>query len=120
MTSKNWVASGKEAQPAAVEPEGGIPCRACSHVNPYSHTDLGYWVGNRLYNHVFACQRCGGVQGSAGYLGDLSGVVKQEWDQGECAEEDQRYFDLDYVSSQGQHRTHGWFNIKTRRITQTG
>lgn len=118
-----YFVSAKTEQEKALEPqapEGYMECCACSHPNPYSHTDKGYWVGNRLFAHVFECQRCKGVQGDAGYRRDADIIVQNAWHEGESLDENQRYYDIIYIDSTGQHRKHGWFDLTTRKITQTG
>jgi len=115
----NYV-SAKAQQDAPVVDEGGFNCACCGKLNPYTHTDLGYWIGSRFFSQVFACKHCGAVQGEAGYAYEANMIVKDAWDDQNCAPEDQRYYDLVYTTSAGQRRMHGWFNPANRKITQTG
>jgi ribosomal protein L37AE/L43A len=72
---------------------------------------------------VYHCQGCGGIFHTSGtlYLGDSYAYVLPYWDApGACATEDQRYYDLTVLGSEGVTRRHGWYNPKTKRITQVG
>lgn len=88
------------------------PCPCCSNAtgNPRYSESIGH-------SSVFRCHRCGAVFGSC-YLGDSYAIVRPEWHAGE--EGEQFYFDLECLGSAGITRRHGWANVSTRRITQTG
>lgn len=68
---------------------------------------------------VYTCAACGAIYGSC-YLGDSYRLVRPTWHEGPSAPERERYFDLSVLGSRGEERRHGWFNVDTRRITQTG
>lgn len=72
---------------------------------------------------VYTCSKCGAIFHNPGlmYLGDSYGYVLPQWDaEGACKPEDQRYYDLSVLGSEGPERRHGWFNPATKRITQVG
>ena len=87
-------------------------CPACSSTDSKPHTVAG----------TVTCAKCGALFTTrAIYKGDSYQVVLPSMDAiGACAPEDQRYFDLETLGSEGYVRRHGWFNPVTRRITQVG
>ena len=54
------------------------------------------------------------------YLGESYELVLPEFETGETAREDLRYYDLTCLGSKGLTRRHGWYNRRTRRIVQVG
>ena len=92
-----------------------MTCPACSSE---AHTTADPLIPVRLRGAVVACRDCGGIYTTRPiYLGDSYAVVLPRWHEG--ADGDTRYFDLEVLGS-GSGRRHGWFNIETRGITQTG
>jgi hypothetical protein len=78
--------------------------------------------GHRLvkFPRVFSCYSCEGVVGDAGYLGDSYGLVSPHWADREVPAALTRYFDLVALGSTGEVRRHGWFDPRSRRVTQVG
>lgn len=66
------------------------------------------------------CRRCGGVVSQSMYKGDSFEVVLPFFETGSYEPEEERYFDLTVVGSEGVERRHGWYLPRTRRITQVG
>lgn len=102
--------NGAEAQ---AKPYDFRRCPGCDNVR-----------GNKVdARGVYTCARCAGIFHNQGllYLGDSYNYVLPHWDEnGACKVEDQRYYDLTVLGSQGVVRRHGWFNPATKRITQVG
>ena len=69
---------------------------------------------------VYTCRACDGLIAMSIYLGDAYALVLPEFETGETAPEDRRYYDLTCVGSSGLTRRHGWYNRRTRRIVQVG
>lgn len=73
---------------------------------------------------VWICTRCGGIFGTC-YLGDSYGFVLPQFDEGEADLDWVRYYDFRTLGvDEGRPfeigRRHGWYNIRTGRITQVG
>ena len=68
---------------------------------------------------VYEHSRCGAVLGTC-YKGESYGVYLPYWAPAGTPLENQRYFDLTVLGSDGVNRVHGWFDSVTRMITQTG
>jgi hypothetical protein len=68
---------------------------------------------------VFKCEACGGLLSTGIYRGDVSDFVNlYEWHTGV---EDARYFDFTILSGDlTVGRVHGWFDRKSKRLTQVG
>lgn len=87
-------------------------CRACDNVR-----------GNKLVEGEYAlytCGACGALFGDCGYLGDSYKYVSAFFSKAEVPAEQQRYFDLSCLSSNGPTRRHGWYDPSTKLITQVG
>jgi len=87
----------------------GISCPACSGRKHHRHPKV---------HGVYTCDRCGAVHGTC-YKGESYEIVLPYWHEGESKPEDERYYDLETLGTTIERR-HGWFNINTKRITQTG
>ena len=69
---------------------------------------------------VYECPNCKAVIGTC-YLGESYAIVKSAWFQGPDPERERwRYYDLITLGSRGIERRHGWFDIETRLVLQTG
>jgi hypothetical protein len=66
------------------------------------------------------CRRCEAVVSQTMYKGDSFEVVLPFFETGSYEPEEQRYFDLTVVGSEGVERRHGWYLPRTRRMTQVG
>jgi uncharacterized paraquat-inducible protein A len=68
------------------------------------------------------CVACNAVFGECMYRDSLQFVLNWWCDgQTHVAPDDQRYYDFRGLDEYGQpYRRHGWYDIRTRRITQTG
>jgi len=87
-------------------------CPACNHVR-----------GNKMdARMVYTCAGCGAIFHRSGtlYLGDSYTYVLPVWHQGESSPEEECYYDFTTLGSKGIERRHGWFNVRTKKITQTG
>lgn len=87
-----------------------MKCPACSSVKHEKHSKV---VG------VYVCQSCGAVHGRC-FLGESHGMVQPYWHEGPSEPEQERYYDFETVGPKGLERRHGWFNVESKRITQTG
>jgi len=87
-----------------------LTCPACSGKRHDEHAKI---------RGIYVCRRCKAVHGTC-YKGESYEIVLPYWHEGESNHEDERYYDLETLGSQGIERSHGWFNVKTRRITQVG
>ena len=89
-------------------------CPVCNgNKSDWYCTDKG-----RLIYGVEVCRKCGAVYGTC-YKGESYEIVLPYWDV-EQSNVEQRYFDLVLLGSEGKERTHGWYNPKTKKITQVG
>lgn len=69
---------------------------------------------------VYACQGCGGIFGTC-YLGESYTLVSPAMaPPAKEIQARQRYFDLTCLGSEGIARRHGYYDPKTKMITQTG
>lgn len=87
-----------------------MKCPACSSVKHEKHGEV---------SGVYVCRSCGAVHGQC-YLGESYGLVQPYWHEGPSSPEQERYYDFETVGSKGLDRRHGWFNVESKRITQTG
>ena len=72
-----------------------------------------------IYPSVFECCRCGALYGTC-YLGDSYGLVKPIFATDHVPVDRCRYFDFTTIGSAGIGRRHGWFDVESRRVVQTG
>lgn len=86
-------------------------CPACSHT-------LGSSVEGRPL--VYVCGDCQAIFSDHLYLGQSYELVLPQMTAEEVPAEFQRYFDFTCLSSKGTVRRHGWYDIRTRLITQVG
>lgn len=68
---------------------------------------------------VSRCTRCGAIYGTC-YKGEAYGLVKPYMTTEDVPDERLRYFDFTMLGSDGVTRRHGWYDIKTRLVVQTG
>lgn len=69
---------------------------------------------------VYECAKCGAISGEC-YKGESYRLVGAHFDApGACAPDQERYYDITTLGSDGVNRRHGWFNPATRLITQVG
>lgn len=74
-----------------------------------------------VFPNVVICQGCGGfyttkpISRVESYF-----IVKPHFTDDASADDRQIYFDFDVLGSDGPSRRHGWFDPKTRLVTQTG
>jgi len=99
----------------------GRNCPACNAritrtvMNAPYRTASGYDIPG-----VRVCPKCQAVFGEC-YLGESYDIIIPCMDENpNPPQEDLRYYDLTTLGSKGIQRTHGWFNIKTRRVVQVG
>ena len=71
-----------------------------------------------LKGGFYECLGCGALHGT-GYLGDSYGLVKPYLTDADPEMKRSRYFDFTTLGSEVGRR-HGWFDPKTRLITQIG
>jgi len=71
------------------------------------------------WTQVWECKRCGAIYGTC-YLGESYEIVLPYFHQGASQPELERHYDLTCLGSKGIERRHGWYNTRTRRITQVG
>lgn len=68
---------------------------------------------------LYTCKGCGGLFGSC-YLGDSYTLVSPFMAREAVPAEQTRYFDLDCLGSEGLTRRHGWYDPRTKLVTQVG
>lgn len=68
---------------------------------------------------VYYCPHCGGLHGQC-YKGDKSKIYLSEWHKGPENPDNQRFFDLAILGSEGIEYVHGWFDKTSRKLTQVG
>lgn len=83
-------------------------CPACSH-KKQNKTEV---------NGVYRCDACGAIHGRC-RLGDSYTFVLP-YMQADCHPENQCYYDLETIGSNGIERHHGWFDVTTKRVYQVG
>jgi hypothetical protein len=67
------------------------------------------------------CEECGALYTLWHvYLGETYKFVSNQWDTTDCPAEEWRYYDFQYLGSEGEGRRHGWYNPANGHITQTG
>jgi len=85
-------------------------CPACSS-NNINHGSL-----------IETCQACGAIFSEDILLHQVAKFVDlYNWHSGDSSPEDERYFDFIYTKPSGEsERNHGWFNIHSKAVTQSG
>ena len=92
-----------------------MKCKCCGRE---FETNEYYKVNGSRVIGIYECPHCQAVQGEC-YAGESYGIVKPQWHQGDSQPEDERYYDIVAIGSKIERR-HGWFNTKSRMITQVG
>lgn len=86
-------------------------CPGCS-ATEYTETET---------SGIVRCGGCGGLYTLWHvYLGQTYRHVSNQWDDTDCPVEEWRYYDFQYLGSEGEGRRHGWFCPHNKKITQTG
>ena len=73
----------------------------------------------RLNPTIFRCSKCGAIYGTC-TLGESYECVLPLMSIREIPTEKTRYYDFTTFGSEGMGRRHGWYDPKTRLITQVG
>ena len=85
-----------------------MQCPSCSRIKGVKSIDMG----------IYECPKCNAIFGSC-YLGDSYKYVLPYFDESPNPIQE-RYFDFTCAGSKGITRRHGWFNPKTKCLTQVG
>ncbi len=99
------------------EKEIGKPddvCPGCNH--------QGVVVSGSSYYVVFRCEGCGGLFSDNLPMTEMKKyVLVDQWVDSKAAFERSTYFDFSFRGADDErHRIHGWFDPKTKKLTQLG
>lgn len=100
---------------SAVETKG---CPCCGVSQKHAKDTKDDRAGN-----VVQCGKCSAIftrGDSAIYLGESYAIVLPRFTTDASADAHSIYFDLMVLGSKGLERRHGWFDPRTKLITQTG
>lgn len=94
-----------------------MECACCGEQIADSQHDVP--VNNRYGNRVIGivrCNHCGAITGQC-YRGEFYGIIDMHWDTD--PEPETNYFDIVTIGNRVE-RIHGWYNVKTGKVTQIG
>lgn len=71
-------------------------------------------------NSVFTCPKCNAIFSDNIYLGESYDYVLPYMTAENIPGDRIRYFDFTCLASKGLTRRHGWYDIESKRVVQTG
>jgi len=81
--------------------------------------NANYKAQEEIGTQMYRCSGCGTIHGSC-YTGERSRYVKPYMTNADVPPEEWRHYDITLLGSEGVKRVHGWFDPKTKLITQVG